>query len=129
MATRGGRRAGAGRATDQARSVEEKRQALQLAQVQKLALNDLTQVYAKIREIAFGVQVLDEERGGVYTRPPDRQALMFIWEQAVGKAPVKKEVHQDQSISLIANVPRPKAKAEEEVEQGDNAEAVDAEGV
>ena len=113
----GGKRAGQGHPSDHQQGLEAKQQAAALARVQVLALKDLDQFYAALRGLALGVMVKDEEAGNVYARPPDRQALMFLWEQALGKAPVKKEVQQDQSITLEHIVPRPGKVATEEVEE------------
>ena len=83
-------------------------------------MQDLDDYYDTLKQLALGVWVEDEEKGRVYQRPPDRQALETLISHAKGKPATTQASTPDTQITFISKVPRPRRPC------GDNEGGVQA---
>lgn len=118
---------GPGRPTRAETEARKQSGASALARFHNLALNDLDDYYQALRRLALGVwyegcstcskpldtcQCRQPLGVSVYQQIPDRNVLMFLAEQATGKATQKTQATPDTEIIIQHSVPRPGMRPE-----------------
>lgn len=129
---------GPGRPTRAEAEAKKQAGADALEQFHRLATADLGEYYAAMRRLALGAwyegcascakplascQCRQSSGVAVYQQLPDRNVLMFLAEQATGKAVQKSAVAPDTEIIIQHQVPRPsKGRHRDTVEEEDEEE-------